>query len=102
MSVRTIGDGQQAAMYCSTTDVAFGPVFSEKNWHEPEERIESFLRWCATTPTWSQYKPLNLSSRHDPRELSEADLMRAYSDWLAQEDAQWKAEETAENVEEIS
>jgi hypothetical protein len=88
-------------MYCSTTDVAFGPVFGERNVYGAEERIESFLRWCATTPTWHQYKPLNLSSRRDPRELSEVDLMRAYSDWSAQEDVQWKAEEAAENVEEI-
>jgi hypothetical protein len=65
-----------AALYCSTTDVAFGPLFEESDKWEADERAEAFCRWLVT----------------DPRILSESDLMARYSEWRSQEDAQYKRE----------
>lgn len=90
MGVRTIGHDNFAVMYCSTTDWAFGPVFNERDGHDAFERIESFLRWFKRNgdvyPLWYD----------DPRQLTDSELERKYSEWLKQEDEQWKAEEKAE------
>jgi hypothetical protein len=65
-----------AALYCSTTDVAFGPLFNDGEHWEADERAEAFIRWLYV----------------DPREFSDAGLMERYSEWLTQEDAQYKRE----------
>jgi len=83
MGVRTIRGADQSVMYCSVTDWAFGPVFSDTKDHDAEDRIEAFLRWL----------PL------DPRKYRDYELESKYSEWLAQEEAQWKAEEETEKVE---
>jgi hypothetical protein len=75
------GSGSQAALYCSTTDWSFGPVISGDDDHDAQERAESFCRW------------LGQHRRADPRSLSDSELSNAYGEWLAQEAAQWKAEE---------
>jgi hypothetical protein len=79
MGVRVLYDGEIGAMYCSTSDWAFGPVFSEENGHDAQERIECFLRW--------------LGKANDPRSLTDHQLSRKYSEWRAQEEEQWKEEE---------
>jgi hypothetical protein len=68
-------------MYCSTTAWAFGPVFSDSadGMHDADERVESFLRYVKV----------------DPRRLTDQALELAYSTWLTQEEAQWKAEKLA-------
>lgn len=86
MGVRILNDhyDSMAAMYCSTTDVAFGPVFNEDDGHDASERIESFLRY--------------LNGR-DPRRMSETELLTAYAVWRTNEAAQWKREAEAEEAE---
>lgn len=89
-----------ACLYCSTTDWAFGPVFTDSDDHDADERLEAFLRWLATTETWWSYErePLIGERRRDPRQLTEAGLGRAYSAWLMQEPAQWAREEREERT----
>jgi hypothetical protein len=79
MGVRVLSDrnGQQAALYCSTTGVAFGPVFSDSDDHDADERADAFVRWL----------PL------DARRYEDAHLLRKYSEWQAQEAAQWVRED---------
>ncbi len=78
MGCRIMHDREQniAALYCSTTDVAFGPVFNDGDNWEAEERAYAFCRW------------LNV----DPRTFDDGELLGRYSTWLAQEDAQYKRE----------
>lgn len=85
MSVRILHDHDQnlAALYCSTSDVAFGPVFydSDDSKHGPEDRARAFLRWLP----------------QDARRYDHAELETKYSEWLAQEATQW-AENDAEEA----
>lgn len=76
MGVRILGN-RTTALYCSTTDWAFGPVIYEDSQHDAEERAEAFLRWLGP---------------RDPRRFTDTELQNAYSQWLAQEAEQWKAE----------
>jgi hypothetical protein len=85
MGVRPIVGEDRAAMYCSTTDWAFGPVFYDKGNHGAHERMLSFLRYI---------KPV------DPRKFTDEDLRNLYHQWLAQEDAQWR-KEVEEGTEEM-
>jgi hypothetical protein len=90
MGCRIMHDREQniATLYCSTTDVAFGPLFcdidlfvrpDDANYYvvqDAGERAEAFLRWLPC----------------DPRTLADADLMRSYCLWLTDETAQYKRE----------
>ncbi len=78
MGVRILYDSaaDQACLMCSTTDVAFGPVFSDGDEWQADERAEAFCRWL----------------KHDARMLRESELQTAYSSWLAQEAAQYQRE----------
>lgn len=76
MGVRIISDYKHSVMYCSTSEVAFGPVFRDDEEHDADERVESFLRWLKT----------------DPRPFTDAELLQKYSEWLTQEKSQWAAE----------
>jgi hypothetical protein len=69
MGVRILGDWRTACMYCSTTDWAFGPIFTEDKGHDADERVHAFLRWLVI----------------DPRELSDSELESKYSNWIALE-----------------
>jgi hypothetical protein len=75
MGVRIVTNHEQAVMYCSTTDWAFGPVVSEKNGHDAEERLELFCEFLHPT---------------DPRHFTDDELVSKYNEWLAQEEVQWK------------
>jgi len=85
-----------AVLYCSTSDWAFGPVFTDRDDHDADERAEAFVRWLATTETWRTYEqePFGTGPR-DPRGLTEGGLAQAYLDWQAQEPAQWAREDAA-------
>jgi hypothetical protein len=89
MGVRILTDrsSDQAVLTCSTTDWAFGPVVSDSDHHDAEERLEAFLRWL----------------RVDPRSLSDGLLQTRYSAWRAQEADQWRLEalEEAELSDEL-
>ncbi len=58
-----------AVIYCSTSDVAFGPVFYEDSGDEGDrsasEKAEEFLDWLPV----------------DPRTLSESELAAKYNEW---------------------
>jgi hypothetical protein len=86
MGVRVIGDYKMSVMYCSTTDWAFGPVFHDDNDKDADERIQSFLRYLKGV---------------DPRSFTERELSRHVSEWMAQEQEQWQAEELAETLKEF-
>ena len=97
MGVRIAHDREAdiAILYCSTTGVAFGPVFDDGDDHDAVERVEAFLRWLNTipAPTWyGQYDPAPSGRVRDPRDLSEQGIQRAYLDWLAQEPDQYAQE----------
>lgn len=77
MGVRTIGDYDCAAMYCSVTDWAFGPVFGEVDGHDARERIDLFLEWL----------PL------DPRKYSDNELHDKYVEFLDKEKSMWADKE---------
>lgn len=80
MGCRILHDtaAELACLYCSTSDVSFGPVFNngDDGDHDAAERAEAFCRWLIA----------------DPRTLSEPTLMAKYGEWLTQEAAQWKRE----------
>jgi len=102
MGVRILADQfrNHAVLFCSTSDWAFGPLFGEdEHGHDAEERAEAFLRWLKTTDTWSSYDrhPLVGALQQDARQLTDAGLQQAHSDWLAQEQAQWAREAAAED-----
>jgi hypothetical protein len=85
MGVRILSDQRQdyltishAVLYCSTSDWAFGPVFYGDDEHDAHERAESFCRWLGD---------------REPRRMNDRELEAAYSEWGAQEAAQWKAED---------
>lgn len=84
MGVRILSDEDNAVLYCSTSDWAFGPVFYCEDEHDAHERAEAFLRW------------LDKEKNLDPRYPHSSQLESLYSEWRAQEDAQWAAEEKAE------
>jgi hypothetical protein len=81
MSVRILSDGETAAFYCSTTEVAFGPLVhdDETGDHDAVERAEAFLRWLP----------------QDARRYADGDLVTQFAAWRAQEAAQWAREEGA-------
>jgi hypothetical protein len=80
MSVRILHDGETAAFYCSTTEVAFGPLVAEAGEHDAVDRAEAFLRWLPK----------------DARVYTLSELLTQFSDWQAQEDAQWARENAEE------
>jgi hypothetical protein len=86
MGVRILHDREQnyAALYCSTTDVVFGPLFNDSDDHEhdAEERAHAFLRWLPK----------------DARQYDDVELAAKYSDWRAQEATQWQAEKDADDA----
>ena len=74
MGVRILHDDTQgmAALYCSTSDSAFGPIISKGEDHDAQERAEAFLTWL----------PL------DARQYEDADLEMMWSAFTRQE-AMW-------------
>jgi|SRR5215510_11465502 len=99
-------DNDVAILYCSTTDWAFGPVFtagddSAGHHHDADERAEAFLRWLASddAPFFTYEREALTSGRRDARQLTDRGLQKAYSDWQAQEAEQWAREEAAQFAE---
>ena len=86
MGVRILEDSGAglAALYCSTSDVAFGPVFYDDA-RRAYDKAQEFLDWLDHAPNWASYEKASdlwLGNRHDPRELTNAGLQLAYADWL--------------------
>lgn len=108
MGCRILHDQKEdiACLYCSTSGVAFGPLFHDwssgtMELHDAEERAESFLRWIASEAApWTTFEGWNtLDGRRDPRVLTDSGLDAAYTAWLAQEADQWHREQQREEVE---
>ncbi len=78
MGVRILSDVEHnlAALYCSTTDTAFGPVFYGGDGLDADERAERFLKWLP----------------QDARRYLEAELAAHYADWLSIQDLAAKGE----------
>jgi hypothetical protein len=92
MGIRILHDARadMAALYCSTSDFAFGPVFYERNGHSADERAEAFLRWLEANPVSNDMT--RIFGSHDPRLLTSNELETAHSKWLAQEETQFSTE----------
>ena len=86
MGVRILhdSDDETAALYCSTSEVAFGPLFHDEGNYSAEMRAESFLRFLGV---------------RDARQFTDKGLLDLYGQWLAQEEEQWKREEAPDDVE---
>lgn len=102
MGVRILHDkdSNQACLYCSTSDWAIGPIFSDgDDGSDAGERAEAFCRWLDSPEcpwaTFEQHPSLG-DRRHDARRLTDTGMQAAYSAWLAQEAAQMAREEAAE------
>lgn len=104
MGVRILseGTGDMACLYCSTSEVAFGPIFHTNEHNDGDERAEAFLRWIDSDQCdWNKYaSALGSKSRRDARLLTDLVLMQAYADWLVQEAEQIKLEEQHETASE--
>lgn len=90
MSVRILHDErqEQAALYCSTSDFAFGPVFyNGSDGKDASERAEAFLR-CLP----------EFGHGSDPRGLTPHALEGVYVRWLAQEADQYRREEDEKRI----
>lgn len=70
MGVRILSDGDNAVLYCSTSDWSFGPVFGPDDDRDAAERALAFLKWM-------EGKGLSV------RSLSEHDLELEYLTWLS-------------------
>ncbi len=71
MAIEILGDHNQACMFCTTTDWAFGPVFIGD---DASDRAEWFLAW-------------HKGKYGDPRSLDDSHLQAHYAEWLALKDA---------------
>ena len=72
MGVR-VSDRTNVCLYCSTTGLAFGPVFASSF------DAEDFLDWMRTEAE------SNGVSSTDPRDLCNAELAIAYGKWQARD-----------------
>jgi len=79
MGVRVLYDNNAnvAVLYCSTSDIAFGPLFFDEDGHDARDRVELFLEWL----------PL------DARKYSDSELLEKYSEWKEQEVRQRRSKE---------
>lgn len=103
MGVHILHDqrADQAALFCSTSDWAFGPVFCAQGGKDAYERAQAFLRWLDANPPAPPVGRL-LGSRFDVRVMTDKELERAYVQWLGQEKAQYAAEEAFEEAERMA
>jgi len=68
MGVRILAGDDMAAIYCSTSDFAFGPVF---HGDEARDKAHSYLIFIAET------------DGRDPRTIPDGDLERMLGEWMA-------------------
>ncbi len=82
MGVRILAGDDNAVLYCSTSDWAFGPLF------DSEEKAQDFLKWLDSyTPQELDLNALGkIRWRNDPRELTDQGLQNAHCMWLSARD----------------
>lgn len=81
-------DADMAALYCSTTDVAFGPIFYDEG-EGADAEAELFLKWL----------------RVDPRSFSDGELQSKYSEWVVAREAykhELKAESDRQHADDLA
>ncbi len=61
-----------------------------------EQRALAFLYWLDTEAPYAEYEKTQIGDRRDARCLTEHGLEAAYSDWLRQEEAQYRAAQEKE------
>lgn len=83
VSILANARADQAVLYCSTSDWAFGPVFNATDDRDAEEQAEAFLTWLDQDAPYWTYDRDQVGQRRDVRCLTESGLQTAYSDWLA-------------------
>jgi hypothetical protein len=83
VGVRIIYGEGTASMYCSTTDIAFGPVFYDSDDHIAEERVAAFIDWLSK----------------DARQYSDEELLVKYAEFIVAEPGYWKKQEKEEDEE---
>jgi hypothetical protein len=83
MGIRILVDeaNETAALYCSTTMSAFGPVFTESDTKDAYERAYAFLEYVDNTYS------------KDLRTFDDKEIEHLYSKFLVAEPAIYKAEE---------
>ena len=72
------GDNEHAALYCSTSEVAFGPIFHDDHGHDARDRAELFLKWLGP---------------RDARQFTDRALLDLYGQWAVQEIDKWRKED---------
>ena len=79
MGVRILHDRESdvAALYCSTSDVAFGPLFYGTREREGDERAEAFVKWLP----------------QDARRYTDRELMQQFVMWQGQEEDYWRSQD---------
>lgn len=81
MAVEIIWDPDKlvAAMYCNTSDHAFGPVFSGPS---ADTEVQEFLDWLRQngTPHWA-VADAGVGDGNDPRDYSPGELERLVLFW---------------------
>lgn len=82
MSVQILHDTRTdaAALFCNTTDWAFGPVFTTP------DQAESFLIWLDAGAAARLSVPpiMGTANGRDPRQFSDNDLERLYHAWVGE------------------
>lgn len=86
MAVAIIYDpaAEAAALYCTTTGFAFGPIFE----HDAQAKAEAFVEWFRTGDAAQAARQLRISTLHgrldDPRDYFEGDLKALLGAWQAE------------------
>ena len=78
MSVGILSGEYHQALYCSTTDVAFGPLFSA------DDDVQSFLEWLSI----------------DPRTITETELVSKKNEWSELPICTWCDKHTEDTLRE--
>ena len=79
MAVEIIHDVRRstAAIYCTTSDWAFGPVFTGPGC---DQDAQDFLAWIARSPDCSLMNPFGVDGT-DARDYTDSGLQRMYGRW---------------------
>ena len=84
-----------ACFFCSTTEIAYGPIFRGDGFDGPAEEAEAFEKWLETYPPsrvvrGEKAKRLGLLVAGDPRAYVIDDLMDLYSRFRTEVEAERK------------
>lgn len=97
MSLQILSDGDNAVMFCNTSDWAFGPVFSGDDHRDAQGCALDFIKWLdSRILNFERHELPGLFSsrmRLDARVLTEKGLQDAYSAWLCSTEefgGQWR------------